>query len=209
MGLHIGGSNVAGLRFGGRAAAEARLNGSVVWPDTPPVPVDPWPTRPYLLLRSGERIQVMEGTYTPVPQYEPGGRVLISSGATCSLLYPDTRSAGADLLYELESGAKIVYTHSDGYFRAYDRNGTLQVLDQSLPDYPGAYNLSLFYAYAGETLLMGFWYSTPTYMRVDRKAASGVPGHGTAIRNDTYYGLTDENLAMLHDFAMALTGGSQ
>lgn len=207
MGLHIGGNNIAGLRFGGRDAVEARYNGAVVWPDAPP---DPWPTRPYLLLKNGERIRVMEGSYTPVPQYEPGGRVLIAAGAECSLLFPDTRSAGADLLYELAGGARIAYTSgaTDGVFRAYDKNGVLLPPDQPLPDRPGDYNLSLFYAYADGLLLMGFWYSTPTYMRVDRKASAGVPGQGTALRSDTLYGVTDEYLAMYHAFAMGLTGGS-
>lgn len=205
MGLHIEGNAVAGMRFNGRDAVEARLNGAVVWPDAPH---DPWPTEPYLPLANGEQILVMEGVYDPHgPSYDPGGVVRISSGVTCSLLYPDTRSAGTDLLYTLRNGARITYTAGDA-FRAYDKNGRLLELDQSLPDYPNAYNLSLFYAYAEGELIMGFWYSTPTYMRVDRKAASGVPGLGTARRNDTFYGLTDENLALLHDFAMALTGGS-
>ena len=31
MGLHIDGRNVAGLRFGGRNAVEAKLNGAIVW----------------------------------------------------------------------------------------------------------------------------------------------------------------------------------
>ena len=209
MGLHIGGNSVTGLRFGGREAAEAKLNGALVWPDTPPGPVDPWPTKPYLRLRNGEQVRVMEGTYDPHgPSYDPGGMVRIPAGASCSLLYPDTRSAGVDLLYELQNGAKITYTAGDA-FRAYDRNGTLLALDQPLPDYPGTYNLSLFYTYAGDLLIMGFWYSTPTYLRVDRKASSGVPGQGTALRSDTYYGLTDYYLGVLHDFAMALTGGSQ
>ena len=205
MGLHIGGRGVSGLRYGGRDAVEARLNGAAVWPDAPP---DPWPTKPYLYLRNGERIEVMEGAYTPVPQYEPGGRVFISPGATCSLLYPDTRSPGASLTYELQSGAKLVYTADDA-FRGYDKNGALLALDQPLPDYPGAYNLSLFYAYADDLLIMGFWWSYPDYIRVNRKAASGVPGYGTVLVDDTYYGLTDYYLGMLHDFAMALTGGSQ
>lgn len=207
MGLQIGGNSVAGMRYGGRTAVEARLNGMTVWPDTPPA--DPWPTRPYLYLKNGERILVMEGTYDPDgPSYDPGGMVRISPGATCSLLYPDTRSAGADLLYELQSGAKITYTANDA-FRAYDQYGTLSEVNQPLPDYPNAYDLSLFYAYAEGLLIMGFWYSTPSYLRVDRKASSGVPGQGTVLRSDTFYGLTDYYLAMLHDFAMVLTGGSR
>lgn len=203
MGLHINGFNVAGMRFNGQNAVEAKYNGSVVWPEQPS---DPWPTKPYLYLRNGERIRVMEGVYDPHgPSYDPGGMVRIASGTTVSLLYPDTRSPGADLLYELQSGAKITYTSGDA-FRAYDKNGTLLELDQPLPDSPGAYSLSLFYAYAEGQLLMGFWYSVPTYIRTDQKASSGIPGQGTAIRNDTYYGITDYYFGMLHDFAMGLLG---
>lgn len=206
MGLHIGGNGVAGLRFGGRDAAEAKLNGLVVWPDTPPGPVDPWPTKPCLLLANGERVQVLAGTYDPVPQYEPGGRVLIGAGEECSLLYPDTRSPGPNLRYDFQSGAYITYTAGDA-FRIYDRNGVLLEPIETLPDAPGTYNLCLFYAYAGDTLLMGLWYSTATYMTVDRRASGGIPGAGTTRRADTYYGITEEYIGKLHDIALALTGG--
>lgn len=176
----------------------------IVWEREPP---DPWPTKPYLYLTNGQRIKVMEGTYDPAgPSYDPGGMVKITAGTETALLYPDTQSPGASLTYALQNGARIVYTADDA-FRAYDKNGNLLALDQPLPDYPNAWNLSLFYAYAGDTLIMGFWYSSPTYLRVDQKAASGVPGQGTVLRADTYYGLTDYYLGMLHDFAIGLLGG--
>lgn len=207
MGLHIRGKSINGMHFGGAAAQEARMNGAVVWPDAVP-PADPWPTKPYLYLANGERMQVLEGTYDPTAQYLPGGQVRIRARESCSLLYPDTGSPGASLRYDFQSGASIVYSTGDA-FRIYDRSGNLLDPIQTLPDRPSTYSLTLFYAYAGETLLMGLLYGTASNTAVNRRAASGVPGLGTTRSENTYSGITEEYFTKLHAIAMALTGGSQ
>ena len=204
MGLRIGGRDVAAMRLNGADASEARLNGAVVWPDTP---VDPWPEKPYLILANGERAQLLAGTYDPTPQtYVPGGRVLFPANAPCALFYPDEQSPGASLRYEFRNGAALEYTAGDA-FRIYDRHGNFVGPEQPLPDMANTYSINLFYTYADEVLCMGIWYSTRSYMTVDRRASSGVPGLGTARQADTLWGMTEEAIAAYHAIAAALTEG--
>ena len=208
MGLNVNGSGVAGMRWNGAEAAEARLNGAVVWPDAP---VDPWPTKPYLELANGSRVRLLECEYDPTPdELFPGGALIAPAGLECSAFYPDVRSAGVDLSYEFTSGCILEY-EKGVEFRLLDQAGNVMEPRRSLRDMANTYGVTLFYAYVDGLLCMGIWYSNVSYITIRSRADNGVPGVAVTRQRNRVPGLTTEFRDNYHAMAMALLreGGNQ
>lgn len=203
MGLKINGRGVAAMRRNGADALEAKLNGAVVWPDTP---VDPWPEKPYLKLANGERMQLLHAVYdaAPYPGYQ-GGRLTVQGGQPCSILYPDVHSAGAELHYGFAEGQQVEYVNS--VFRFRDRNGDPMEPAQNLPDMPNTYAASAFYTEAEGRLCIGLWFGTVSDFLIAVRANGGVPGRGTTNGESVIYGVTEEVLGMFHAIAGELLRG--
>ncbi len=201
MGLNINGRGVAAMRHHGAEALEARLNGAVVWPETP---VDPWPEKPYLELANGEWVRLLECRYDPTPHDPyPGGVLTAPGGAECSAFYPDAGSPGIDLGYRFRNGCAMEYAHGVE-FRLLDSLGAVLEPKQPLPDMANTYGLTLFYAEVEGTLCMGFWYGSVSDLTIRSRASGGIPGTAVTRREHSMYGLTATLKEQYHRIALAL-----